>query len=157
MLITVIGLSPDVWWSFTDVMIVSPCLNARRRRHPEDEHAGQEQPPAAEQVGQPPAQQQEPAGHQPVAADHPREALLREVQIVLDPREGGVHHGDVENEHQLHRRENGQRPPPPRIGFGGARRRAWRILACDAHEIDPPCHLRRVRGVSTLTPGSARR
>ena len=98
---------------------------AHRRRRPEDDNAGQEQPPAAEHVGQPPAQQQEAAGHQHVAVDHPGEARVREVQVVLDLGEGDGHHGDVEDEHELHRRQHGQRPPSPRVAAGRHPRRAW--------------------------------
>ena len=54
------------------------------RRDREDRDAEQEHPSPTEDVGEPAAEQQQAAGHQHVAVDHPREAGLGEVQVVLD-------------------------------------------------------------------------
>ena len=66
---------------------------------PDDEHA-----PAADDVGDPPAEQQEAAEEERVGAHDPLQVLLREPEVGLDGRQGDVHDRDVEHDHELHRR-----------------------------------------------------
>ncbi|MGY2874852.1 hypothetical protein ACVW00_002042 [Marmoricola sp. URHA0025 HA25] len=79
----------------------------------------EEEPPAPEDVGQPPAEQQQPAGHQDVAVDDPGETGLGEPEVVLDVRERDVHHGDVQDQHELDEPEDAERLPAARVGRGG--------------------------------------
>ena len=108
---------------------------------PEDEHADQEQPPPAEQVRQPPAQEQQSAGHQHVTVDHPGQARAGERQIVLDPRQGDGHHGDVQDEHELDQRQHAKRPPSPRVRTGGPDAEpcgSWLAMFMNRASLSPP-------------------
>ena len=78
----------------------------REQPHPCHEHA-----PATEQVGETAAQQERAAEEDRVGGDHPLQALLREVQVVLDRRQRDVHHRDVEDDHEL--RGGGDRQDEP--------------------------------------------
>ena len=66
----------------------------------EDAEAGEEDRPAPDQVAEPAGQQQEAAEGDQVRVDHPGEAGVREAEIVLNRREGDVHDGRVEDDHQ---------------------------------------------------------
>jgi hypothetical protein len=81
---------------------------AQRSREPGGERRDREQPeaadqhlPSAEQIGGPAAQQQEATEHQPVGDDHPLQIRLSEAQVGLHRRQGHVHDGDVEDDHEL--------------------------------------------------------
>jgi hypothetical protein len=71
---------------------------------------------APEQVGQPPAEQQQAAERQRVRGDDPLPVHVVEVQRVLCRRQCQVHHGQVENDHELRDADDGQDPPAPRVG-----------------------------------------
>ena len=58
-------------------------------------------PAAAQHVGGPSAEQQEPAEDQGVGADHPLEVLLGEPEVALDGGQSDVHDRDVEDDHEL--------------------------------------------------------
>ena len=91
-----------------------PGEPGKQRAEREHRDACHEQPPASEQVGQATAQQQHAAEQDRVGGDHPLQALLREMKVVLDRRQGDVHDRDVEDDHEL--RGNGHRqdkPAPP--------------------------------------------
>src|SRR5262249_17210331 len=81
---------------------------AGQRGAGEDEQAGDENESAAEQVGDPAAEQQEAAVREQVAVDHPLEALLAEAEVVLDRRESDVEDGRVEHVHELDEAEQEQ-------------------------------------------------
>ena len=63
--------------------------------------AGDEEAAAAEQIGEPSAEQEEAAEEDRVGGDHPLEALLGEIQVVLDRRQRDVHDRHVEHDHEL--------------------------------------------------------
>jgi hypothetical protein len=96
---------------------------ARGRCRREEPDPGEEQPSAAEQVGQPPAEQQKAARHQHVAVNHPRQPGVRERQVMLDSWERHVDDRYVDDEHELDQAEHRERPPAPRIGLGAGIRR----------------------------------
>ena len=77
----------------------------------EEDEAGDEHPPAPEQVGRAPAEEQEAAEDERVGADHPLQVLLREPEVDLDRGQRHVHDRDVENDHELDDAEEGERPP----------------------------------------------
>jgi hypothetical protein len=86
----------------------------------EDEHAGDEQPAPADEVGGAAAEQQEPAEHQRVGVDHPLQVRRRELEVVLDRRQRDVHDRGVEDDHEL--READQHQDEPRVDLV---RRRW--------------------------------
>ena len=89
---------------------------AGQRGEREDGEAGDEHPAAAEDVARATAQQQQPAEGQRVPVHHPGQAGRGEVQAVLDVRQGDVHHGRVEDDHELraeHDRERQVSAPLP--------------------------------------------
>ena len=55
----------------------------------------QEDPPLTDEIAHPAGQQQQPAERDEVGVDDPGQAVLREVQLVLDGRQRDVHDGDV--------------------------------------------------------------
>ena len=68
--------------------------------------AGEEHGPAADQVAEPAGEQQQAAERDQVRVDDPREARLREVEVLLDRRQCNVHDGRVEHDHQHADAEN---------------------------------------------------
>jgi hypothetical protein len=66
---------------------------------------------AADQVGDPPAEQQKPAEGQHVRVDHPREVGERDVQPPSDRRQRDVDDRRVENDHEVGHCQQHQRPP----------------------------------------------
>jgi hypothetical protein len=68
------------------------------REEPETE---QEHPAAAEQVGGPAAEEQEPCERQHIGVDHPLQAGRRVVQVAADGRQRHVHDRDIEHDHEL--------------------------------------------------------
>src|SRR5438552_894654 len=74
---------------------------------------------AAEQVGQPAAEQEHATEQDRVGGDHPLQALLREVKIGLDRRQRYVHDRDVEDDHELRCDDQGEG------GTAGAFPRSW--------------------------------
>jgi hypothetical protein len=67
----------------------------------EQRHACDEQPPAAEQVGHPAAQHQEPAEGQRVAVDDPLQVGAGEVQAALHRGQRDVDDRVVQHDHEL--------------------------------------------------------
>ena len=62
---------------------------------------GEEDPPAAQQVGGAAAEHEESGEGQRVRVDHPLQPGRRVVQVVADRGQGDVHDGDVEHHHEL--------------------------------------------------------
>ena len=82
---------------------------AEQRPDREDEDAGDEDAAAAEDVAEPAAEQQQAAEGQRVGGDDPLEAAAAEAERLLDVRQRDVHDRRVEHDHQLRRRDDGQR------------------------------------------------
>jgi hypothetical protein len=61
-----------------------------QRAEREERKPDEEEPPAAEQIGDPPAQQEGAAEHDRVGGDHPLQVLLGEAEIALDRGQGDV-------------------------------------------------------------------
>ena len=78
-----------------------PGQPRQQRGHGEHDDADEEDAAAAQHVGGPAAEQQEPAEDQGVGADHPLEVLLREPEVALDGGQSDVHDRDVEDDHEL--------------------------------------------------------
>ena len=73
---------------------------AEQRGEDEDHQAGEEDPPFADQVAEPPDQQQQAAERDQVGVDDPGQAALAEPEVGLDRGQGDVHDRDVEDDHQ---------------------------------------------------------
>jgi hypothetical protein len=74
----------------------------------EDGEAGDERAPSAEHVAEAAAEQQQPTERERVGVEHPGERRRREAEVGSDIGQGDVHDGHVENQHQLHREDQGQ-------------------------------------------------
>ena len=86
----------------------------------EDQQPGDEDPAAPEQVAGPAAEQQQPAERHRVGVDHPLQVGPGEAERGLDVRQGDGDDGQVEHDHELGRRDDGQRQAqPPRCLRGG--------------------------------------
>ena len=72
-----------------------------QRRRREQGEAGDQHVAPAEQVGGPPAEQQEAAERQAVGDDDPLQVGLGDAEVGLDRRQGHVHDGEVEHDHEL--------------------------------------------------------
>ena len=94
-----------------DQRFVAPGEAGEQRGDAEDDEAGDEQPSSAEEIGGAAAEQQEASEEQRVGADHPLEVLLRETEVDLDRGKRDVHDRDVQDDHELHRGEQGERQP----------------------------------------------
>jgi hypothetical protein len=92
---------------------------AEQRRAAEHRHAGDEHPAPADEVTQPPAQQQEAAVDDRVGAHDPLEVTRREADITRDVRQRDVHHAVVERGDQRAERQQGQAPGGRAAGPGG--------------------------------------
>jgi hypothetical protein len=84
---------------------------AGQRGSGEDGQPDQEEPPVAEQVAEPPAQQQEAAERQQVGVHDPRERGLGEAELGPDRRQCHVHDRRVQNDHQIAEAEHHQGQP----------------------------------------------
>ena len=81
-----------------------PASEATREQHQADhEHAA-----AAEQVGHPPAQQQEAAERERVGVHDPRQVGACEVQVLADRGQRHVHDRRVDHDHELGHRQQQQ-------------------------------------------------
>jgi hypothetical protein len=69
-------------------------------------------------VGDPTAQQQQRAEGQCVGRDHPLSVGVADVEVCLGRRQRDVHDRGVEDDHQLGRRQDDQRPPSARVRHG---------------------------------------
>ena len=82
-----------------------------QRAEREHGHAGNEEPPPPEQVGKPAAQEQRSAEQDRVGGNDPLQALLGEVQVVLDRRQRDEHDRNVEDDYELRRYRDGEYQP----------------------------------------------
>lgn len=104
-----------------------------QRGRGEHAHARDEDPATAEQVTGPRAEQQETSEGEGIGVLHPGQTGRAEVERVLDLRHRDVHHGAVEDDHQLGDQddcEDYSRPPRGRAGIGAGRRRG-----CCRHSV----------------------
>ena len=81
---------------------------AGQRTDREERDAGDEDPPATEQVTAARAQQQEAAERQRVGVEHPGQVGAAERQRGLDVGKGDVHDRGVKHDHQLSDQDDGQ-------------------------------------------------
>ena len=75
----------------------------------------------AEQVAQPPAEQQEAAEGEQVRVHDPGERRLREAEVVPDRRQRDVHDRAVQDDHQIAEAEDVEGEPPSshvQVGHG---------------------------------------
>ena len=77
----------------------------------EEREPGQEQAPAAEEIGGAPAEEEESGEGQRIGVDHPLQAARREAEVVADRRQGDVDHRDVEDDHELAEADEQQHQP----------------------------------------------
>ena len=86
-----------------------PSGHARDHEH---DQADPEQFRAAEHVGEPAAQQQEPPERDRVAAQQPLKRRRGDVQAVLDRRQRDVNDGEIQHHHELRHRQHQQQREP---------------------------------------------
>ena len=84
-----------------------------------------------------PDMQQEPGERHEVGVDHPREAGLREVEVVLDLRQRDVHDRRVERVHQHREADDDQRQPAPPVRVLGRSRRGRHGAHCNGRDVPP--------------------
>ena len=96
---------------------------AEERGDAEQDQAGHEHAPPAEQVGEAAAEQQEAAEGQRVGVDDPGQVVLGEVEGAADRRQRDVHDRGVEDDDELGRGQQGEREPLASLGV------RWR--SCD--------------------------
>ena len=92
---------------------------AQQRGHREDGQADQEHQPAADQVTEPSGEEEQAAERDQVRVDDPREAALREAEVLLDGRKRHVHDRRVQNDHQHADAQHVERHPAASISGGG--------------------------------------
>ncbi len=95
----------------------------------EDAEACQEQAAAPEQVGGAAAEEQEAAEDERVARDRPADLRAAELQILREARQGDVHGGDVEDDHQLRDEKHEQERRVP-SGWVQRGRRHGHVTGC---------------------------
>ena len=92
-----------------------PREAAEQRARREEGETRDEHAPAAEQVGEPAAEQQRAAEENGVRGDHPLDPRFREAEVRLDRREGDVDDCHVEDDHELSGDDESEcAPAPPR-------------------------------------------
>ena len=96
-----------------DQRSLRPREAAQERADREQRQAGDEHPPAPEEVGEPSAEEQGAAEHDRVGGDHPLQARLGETEVRLDRRQRDVHNRHVEDDHELCCDDERQCAPPP--------------------------------------------
>ena len=101
-------------------LLTSAPDERREREHDErdDQHAL-----AAEQVGRAPAEQQETAVAQHVAADDPLQGRGGEIEVGFDAGERNADHRDVQSVEEEDAAENEERDPQPPVEGRGVRGR----------------------------------
>jgi hypothetical protein len=107
----VIVAAPALERAECDQRRLAPGKPAQERAESEEERADHEDTPAAEKVSGPSSQEEEPAEHERVGADHPLQVLLREPEVDLDRRQRDVDDRDVEDGHELHREDERECEP----------------------------------------------
>ncbi len=113
--------------------------------HGEAREAGDEHDLAADQVGEPAAEQQQAAERQRVRRHDPLPVHVAEAQVALRRRQRDVHDRGVKHHHQLRDRDDDQDQPAARVRLGGRR-----VPARAASRCSPP--LARGRLPRTLQP-----
>jgi hypothetical protein len=93
--------------------------SGQQRGERDDSEAGEEDPPATQQVGHAAAEEQEAAEGQHVGVDDPGEVLLGEVQPLADRGQGDVHDRRVENDDELGEAEQREGDPATALKFLG--------------------------------------
>jgi hypothetical protein len=83
----------------------------RERRAREDQQASGEDAPSTEAIGKRTRGEHECRERERVSIDHPLQVGEAGVQVLLDRRQRGVHHGDVEQEHERRHADREQCPP----------------------------------------------
>src|SRR5262249_52461483 len=94
-----------------DQRALGPGQAVEKRADGEEDEPCDENAPTPEQVGEPTAEQQHAAEEDGVRGDDPLQALLAEVEVGLDRREGDVHDRHVEDDHELGGNDQGQGKP----------------------------------------------
>ena len=84
---------------------------AEQRGRREDRQADHEDAAAAEPVGERAGGEDEGRERERVGVDHPLEVGEARAEVLLDRRQGGVHHGDVEQQHERGHADREQGPP----------------------------------------------
>ena len=96
-----------------DQQLGAPGEAAEQRRDGEDGKAEEEDAPAPEHVGELAAGEHEDGEAERVAGDDPFELSHVDPEVALDGREGHVHDGVVEHDHEEGERHRRQCPPLP--------------------------------------------
>ena len=81
------------------------CRAAGERCNPEHGCTDQEETPPSKEVAHPAAEEEEAARHQRVTIDDPGQTPAGEPQRLLDRGERHVHDGDVDDDHELDKRQ----------------------------------------------------
>ena len=84
---------------------------AEERGEDEEQQAGHENPPPAQQIGDRAGREQQRGERQRVRVDDPLQILEARAQVALDARQGDVHDRDVEQQHEDRQAHHQQRPP----------------------------------------------
>ena len=84
---------------------------AQGRGDGEEPDPDQEQPPVAEQVAEPPAEQEEAAERDEVRVHDPRERLVGEAEVLADRRQRHADDRHVEDDHEVAEAEHEQCEP----------------------------------------------
>ena len=116
-------IAPNAPWQARAVISMAKLTEAPPigRDAGEAEQADQERHLPAEQVGQPPAEQEQAAERQGVRGHHPLPVHRGEVQRTLRGRQGDVHHRDVQDDHELREADDAEdEPAPPVLRAGTA-------------------------------------
>ena len=104
--------------------------------HREADEADEERALAADVVGDAATEQQQAAERERVGRDGPRDVLRRDAEVLGGGRQGDVHDGGVEHDHQLGDRDDAEDQPAATVGGGGGEGRVveWGIDRFDGRE-----------------------
>ena len=91
---------------------------AGKRSCGEERDADQEHPPLAEEVAQPPAEEEEAPEGEQVGVHDPRERGLGEAEVLLDRGQGDVHDRAVQHDHQVAEAKHPQCEPATSASHG---------------------------------------
>jgi hypothetical protein len=131
---------------------------AEQRGQREDQQPGDQDPAAPQQVAGPSAEQQQPAERHRVGVHDPLQVRPGEAERGLDVRQRDDDDGQVEHDHQLGRRDDGQHQAQTPRRLGGGRGRGSRGngpgLRCFRWHDDLPFRYRLAgMGLSCRQPG----
>ena len=106
----------------------------------EDGEAGEEHAAASEEIGRATAEQQETSEDERVARDRPADVRAAQVEVGGNVRQGDVHGGDVEDDHELGDEQHREEPAGgPRAGVFRVARRVVGVLGLVVmHDLTPP-------------------